>query len=69
MLSEGVRCTFKNPRAKSHDGRCGLRYCKACLKNRYHQDMDVIMSRDPSELSKKQREDHILSDGYYFQCV
>lgn len=62
-------CTFKNPKAKVAGERCRMRYCKACLKNRYEEDMDAIKSRDVAELSKKQKEKHVLTDGYYFQYV
>lgn len=69
LRSEGLHCTYKNPRSKVHNERCRMRYCKACLKNRYQKDMDAIKSRDIAGLPKKDRDRHISTDGYWFQYV
>ena len=31
--------------------------------------MDDLKSNSPSDLSKKEKEQHILVDGYWWQCV
>jgi hypothetical protein len=67
VTPESILCTFKNPRAKTLGERCKARYCGACLKNRYQLDMNELKSRSTSELSKKEKGQHILSDGYWFQ--
>ncbi|KAI0690517.1 hypothetical protein BC835DRAFT_1521597 [Cytidiella melzeri] len=66
----GVHCTWKRvtPGSKGQLERCKARYCSACLKNRYQEDMDAIMSRGNSALSAKQREQHVLSGGFHYQC-
>ncbi|KAI0766519.1 hypothetical protein BC629DRAFT_1737547 [Irpex lacteus] len=68
--SVGVHCTWRRPsqRLKGQLDRCSIRYCRACLKNRYGEDMDSVLSRGMSGLSPKQREQHVLDDGYYYQC-
>ncbi|KAI0085177.1 hypothetical protein BDY19DRAFT_967488 [Irpex rosettiformis] len=68
--SVGVHCTWKraNIRSKGELERCNARYCRACLKNRYRMDMDTVLSRGITGLSLKEREQHDLHDGYYYQC-
>ncbi|KAI0339785.1 hypothetical protein BDW22DRAFT_1399341 [Trametopsis cervina] len=66
-MSYAIRCTWKR-KSKGKVERCKLRYCKACLKNRYQEDMDMIKSRGVTGVTGKQREQHVLAEGYYYQC-
>ncbi len=60
-----AQCTFNRPKGE----RCTYKYCKACLKNRYQQDIVAIknQSRDgcPDEVKVK----HATGTEYIFQSV
>ncbi|KAL4252799.1 hypothetical protein ABKN59_005402 [Abortiporus biennis] len=62
----GIQCTVKDDASKV--GRCKLRYCKACLSNRYGEDLDEVKSHSPSSLSKKQKAEYVSGVEYYYRC-
>ena len=62
-----VQCTRKL--ARGPGGRCGAKYCRNCLHNRYNEDMDDIKKRSISSLAKKERDKHAVQDGFYFEYV
>ncbi|KZT10703.1 uncharacterized protein LAESUDRAFT_643979 [Laetiporus sulphureus 93-53] len=66
--SDIIHCTHMIPKAHVPDVRCKLKYCRACLKNRYNENIDLDKAQRPSALPKKEREKHVLTDGYCYQC-
>lgn len=61
---DGVQCTRKLAR-----GRCGAKYCRNCLRNRYNESLDDIKKRGIYSLAKKARDQHAVQDGFYFEYV
>ncbi|KAM5540200.1 hypothetical protein V8D89_006019 [Ganoderma adspersum] len=59
-----VQCTFTRPRG----GRCPYKYCKACLKNRYQQDIAAIRSQSREGCSDEVKAKHTAGTEYIFQC-
>lgn len=65
---DGIHCTFQRERAKGGVERCRAKYCGACLKNRYQEDMDaIIKSRSSGELSANERSQHVEAENYYYK--
>ena len=64
MLLVGLQCTF-NITGIDARGRCRLKYCKACLLNRYGQELDEIKFGDMKVLSETAG--HVADLGYYFK--
>lgn len=67
IATDGIHCTYKREKNKSQTERCRLKYCIACLKNRYQEDFDSIKSRDKSDLSPKQRALHVSEETFYYK--
>ncbi|KAI0043666.1 hypothetical protein FA95DRAFT_1597841 [Auriscalpium vulgare] len=63
-LEVGIPCTFK-VKVNHVDSQCKAKYCKACMKNRYGQDIDEIKGRS---LNAKESASHVKGQGYYFKC-
>ncbi|THH16731.1 hypothetical protein EW146_g3952 [Bondarzewia mesenterica] len=61
----GIQCTFNTVR-NNVNARCRTKYCKACLLNRYGQQMDEIKSCDVK--AKSETVGHVKDSGYYFKC-
>ncbi|KAH9951550.1 hypothetical protein B0H21DRAFT_716488 [Amylocystis lapponica] len=59
LACSGHPLYFQEFSSNVSDNRCKAKYCKACLKNRYGQDMDEI---------KTMREKHVADEGFFFQC-
>ena len=58
-----VQCTFIRPKG----GRCPYKYCKACLKNRYQQDIAVIRTQSREGCSDEVKAKHIAGTEFIFQ--
>ncbi|EMD37309.1 hypothetical protein CERSUDRAFT_135817, partial [Gelatoporia subvermispora B] len=67
-MSFGVQCTSKDQSSHVQNQRCKAKYCKACLKNRYGQDLDAIKATSIGGLPKREKERHVATDGYIFEC-
>ncbi|KAI0066131.1 hypothetical protein BV25DRAFT_1897659 [Artomyces pyxidatus] len=65
-LEVGLPCTFKNSTG-SPDAQCKAKYCKACLRNRYGQDMEEIKQRGTA-VKPKESSRHVKGKGYFFKC-
>ncbi|THH31331.1 hypothetical protein EUX98_g2844 [Antrodiella citrinella] len=61
-----LQCTMKD--ANMNDGRCKVKYCKPCLRNRYDQEFEQLKANDGSELSNPEKAKHISGETYYFEC-
>ncbi|KAI1795662.1 hypothetical protein LXA43DRAFT_1167161 [Ganoderma leucocontextum] len=59
-----AQCTFNRPSGE----RCTFKYCKACLKNRYQQDIIAIKSHSPEGCSDDVKVKHATGTEYIFQC-
>ncbi|KAF7793905.1 hypothetical protein EIP86_005027 [Pleurotus ostreatoroseus] len=71
-VSLGLRCTVLRDGSKGRSSRCPVKYCKACLRNRYNVDIeDLKANSSPSDASssKKQRERHVSDEDYTFKRV
>ena len=64
-LLDGVQCTRKVTRGP--EGRCGAKYCGNCLRNRYNEDLDDIKKCKISSLAKKDRSQHAVQEGFYYE--
>lgn len=60
-LPVALQCTLKDTK-----GRCKVKYCKPCLKNRYGEDVDAI--KITGENSDHQT-GHVRGAGYFFKSV
>ncbi|KAI0630129.1 hypothetical protein C8Q77DRAFT_243894 [Trametes polyzona] len=58
-----VQCTYLRS-----GKQCVLKYCKACMRNRYQQDADDVRSRSPTESAVETRAKHAAGVQYLFQC-
>ncbi|KAJ7593947.1 hypothetical protein C8J56DRAFT_820218 [Mycena floridula] len=56
-----VQCTFK-PSPNAKDRRCHFKFCQACLKNRYDEDIKTIKA------SVKGPHDEHVQEPYMFKC-
>ncbi|KAI0355707.1 hypothetical protein OH77DRAFT_1511521 [Trametes cingulata] len=54
-----IQCTYMRP-----SGRCVLKYCKACLRNRYQEDIDAVRERGAAG----SHENHTDAVPYVFKC-
>ena len=61
-----LQCTIKDD-SKAAKGQCRFKYCRECLKNRYQEDMDDILSGESTPLTKKEKAKHIANAGYYYE--
>ncbi|KAI9067407.1 hypothetical protein FKP32DRAFT_1609544 [Trametes sanguinea] len=61
--SVSVRCTALRPTGK----QCVFKYCKACMRNRYQQDINTIKSRGV-KIPTEERSKHATDIDYVFRC-
>ncbi|PIL35898.1 hypothetical protein GSI_01558 [Ganoderma sinense ZZ0214-1] len=59
-----AQCTFTRPKGE----RCTLKYCKACLRNRYQQDIADVKSQSPEGCPDEVKAKHASGTEYIFQC-
>jgi hypothetical protein len=62
----GLYCTYKIKAPTNSVARCKAKYCRACLKNRYGQELDEIKDRGINALSKE-TVGHDKGQGYIFK--
>ncbi|PCH43383.1 hypothetical protein WOLCODRAFT_138306 [Wolfiporia cocos MD-104 SS10] len=67
-LSKGLQCTNKIGAPKATITRCKVRYCEACLKNRYLLSMSTIKTDSKNILTKQEKENHVGEEDFYFKC-
>ncbi|OSD07103.1 hypothetical protein PYCCODRAFT_1456638, partial [Trametes coccinea BRFM310] len=60
---DALHCTALRP--SGH--RCVLKYCKACMRNRYQTDIHTVKSRDLN-ISAEERSKHATDIDYVFRC-
>ncbi|CAL1707212.1 unnamed protein product [Somion occarium] len=63
-----IRCTKKDNSVNTPNHRCKLRYCSACLNNRYQQNFEEKKSFNGASLSKAKKDQHVSDAGYYWEC-
>ncbi|GBE81141.1 hypothetical protein SCP_0308670 [Sparassis crispa] len=68
VVTHIIQCTAKKQPLKLHSQRCGAKYCRACLLNRYALELDDIKKAGEIGLSKNEKEKHVSGEGFYFQC-
>ncbi|KAI0369689.1 hypothetical protein BV20DRAFT_1020417 [Pilatotrama ljubarskyi] len=59
-----IQCTYMRPSGQ----RCVLKYCKACLRNRYQEDIDTIRASEAAGTSAETRTTHGNEVTYIFKC-
>ncbi|KIK90793.1 hypothetical protein PAXRUDRAFT_151092 [Paxillus rubicundulus Ve08.2h10] len=57
-----VHCTLKDHKGR----RCGAKYCKPCLKNRYGLILEDIVTGGVTE--EMVQEEHVRGQDYHFKC-
>ena len=63
---EGLQCTFRG-HGGTQGRRCKLKYCRACLKNRYGLDMEIVKSRHPNTLHGKELVEYATDVDHVFK--
>ncbi|KAH7888731.1 hypothetical protein F5I97DRAFT_1803661 [Phlebopus sp. FC_14] len=58
-----IYCTVKDTKGR----RCGAKYCKPCLKNRYGLVLEDILGNS-EEQQQLMQSDHVQGQGYIFKC-
>ncbi|KAF9241536.1 hypothetical protein BU15DRAFT_44816 [Melanogaster broomeanus] len=61
-VAASVHCTMKDHK----DRRCGTKYCKPCLKNRYGLALEDILAEGETEDTMSH--EHVHGEGYHFKC-
>ncbi|KAI0821692.1 hypothetical protein BC628DRAFT_1523476 [Trametes gibbosa] len=59
-----IQCTS----LRSNDRRCVLRYCKACLRNRYQEDIETLRTITADGTSAEARGNYAKDATYFFRC-
>ncbi|KAI0744216.1 hypothetical protein C8Q80DRAFT_885422 [Daedaleopsis nitida] len=63
--SAALHCTLKRPNGQ----RCTFKYCRACLRNRYDLDLDVVKGKAPEAYADADSKDkHVGGVEYLFPC-
>ncbi|KIJ18760.1 hypothetical protein PAXINDRAFT_179413 [Paxillus involutus ATCC 200175] len=57
-----VHCTVKDHKGR----RCGTKYCKPCLKNRYGLILEDIVAEGETE--ETVQDEHVQGQDYHFKC-
>ncbi|KAF9227409.1 hypothetical protein BS17DRAFT_800432 [Gyrodon lividus] len=57
-----VHCTVKDRKGR----RCGAKYCKPCLKNRYGLILEDILAE--GDLEETTQDEHVHGESYHFRC-
>ncbi|KIJ61330.1 hypothetical protein HYDPIDRAFT_189618 [Hydnomerulius pinastri MD-312] len=61
-VEDAIHCTIKDLKGR----RCGAKYCKPCLKNRYGLLLEDILAEGEDEETKQN--EHVHGEGYNFKC-
>ncbi|KAH9859078.1 hypothetical protein C2E23DRAFT_716870 [Lenzites betulinus] len=59
-----IQCTSLRPNGR----RCVLRYCKACLRNRYQENIEDLKASTAEGVSPEARAKHATHVSYFFTC-
>ncbi|OJT06965.1 hypothetical protein TRAPUB_2166 [Trametes pubescens] len=59
-----IECTYLRPTGQ----RCVLKYCKACMHNRYEKDIEVLKADGAANATTEGRSGHAGGLDYIFRC-
>jgi len=65
-----IHCTVRETiiskdKSTTKEQRCKVKFCRSCLKNRYSEDLDVIIARKSTGKDKG----HVNTEAYIFKSV
>ncbi|KAI0949235.1 hypothetical protein AcW1_008909 [Taiwanofungus camphoratus] len=66
--SIGIQCTRKDPSSRVQNYRCKAKYCEPCLRNRYGENLNDIITHGTAGYTKRDKEKHVSGEGFYFEC-